>query len=214
MPPLRERVALTAWLIKGVGAIVGLVAPTAALVSLGELPDYLAGTAMIILPALTAVLIIAIVMLGDRIAQLSRKKAATLILACAAGGAMLTIAYGLFTQGQVVGNEHVDGDVVEYVTRDIKPLIPSREIVAILDSYGGYREALLSPQAEELRGYMRADDFSAIMLILAMMTLAQLMIVSAIVGGAWWLAERHGATAPTGSQPAPSDEESVEIEDI
>lgn len=194
MPALREKLGFADWLIKTIGSIAGLVAPPAALVLLGKLPDQMTNAALIVLPLITVAAILALIILGGRIGKLSPLYAAGLSVACAAAGALLTVAYSQFTFGQVVGIVS-PGEGAESPDREIKPLRPTEEIQNILNRYeGDYAEALL--RRPEMRGLMRSANQSATALIWLLMVCAQLLMVAAIVGGAWWLAEQDSAATP------------------
>jgi hypothetical protein len=195
MPGLEERVALTERLIKAAGSLAGLAVPTVALVALGGLPDRQADTALIVLPAVSLALIVAIFVLGPEIGKLSRKRAATRILALAGAGALLAIVYSLLTDELVIQRTVMKANQVVQVDRDIRPISQSQRVQDILRPYrGSYPQALKrSPHKSELRNLMRQQRGWAIAAIFGSLVLAQLCFVAAIVGGAWWLAERDSS---------------------
>ncbi|HEV2816344.1 MAG TPA: hypothetical protein VGW40_03870 [Allosphingosinicella sp.] len=192
---LDEKIAFITRLIRSIGSIVGLAVPTAILIRLGRLPDYVSDTALILLPSVTIAVIIAIFVLGEQIGKLASGRIAAALIACAMAGATCTAVYSLTAYNLVIGRNIVNEAGTIQSLRDIKPLTPTDRIRAIIHPYrDDYHVALMrSPYAGELRRLMRDNNQSAVGLILVTMLLAQLLLVVAIVGGAWWLAERQAA---------------------
>jgi hypothetical protein len=199
---LERKVALTGRLIEGAGSLVALALPTVALVRLQGLPDDLSRIAYVILPTVSVALIVAIIARGTNIARLTGKKAARLTLLLAVAGAICTIGYSYVSDKLVVSLVYPEEGPPEVL---VKPIVPSQEIQAIIGRYqGDYIIALTQdPNAEALKRSMFRERAGSVALLLGTMLLAQLLFVAAIVGGAWWLAERHLAPAP-GSKNAPA----------
>ena len=190
MPDLEGKIALSSQVIKGAAALVALAAPTAGLIALGGLTDGLSGTAAIVLPATSLAVIVAIFVLGPRIRAIPRGRAAMLILACAAGGAVCTAGYAKAAGNLVVERNTFRAGKIVRTDRDLKPLYPRGRLLEIVSAEdGNYHRAIRGDDGSELLRLMHRQNDSAFALILALMVAAQLLLVCAIVGGAWWLAE-------------------------
>lgn len=202
--PFEQRVAFAGWLLEAAASLVGLALPTFALVRLQNLPEDVAAIAYVVLPTVSLALIVAIFIRGADIGRLSGRSAARLTLGLAVAGAIVTAAYAMISDKLVF--TFIDateaGEVVSEV--HVKPIAPSQEIQDIVAECGGdYRIALSDdcPAAANLKTYMFRDRLWSVALLLGTMLLAQLLFVGAIVGGAWWLAERNFARE-TGTKEA------------
>lgn len=190
MSDLERKIALSDRILKAAAALVALAAPTAGLIALGGLTKGLSGTALIVLPATSLAVIVAIFVLGPHIRSIPRAKAALLILAFAAGGAVCTAVYAKAAGNLVVERTTFRAGKIVRTDRDLKPLSPSGRMREILsNAKGNYHRAIKGDDGTEFVALMRQHNDSAFALVLALMVLAQLLLVAAIVGGAWWLAE-------------------------
>jgi hypothetical protein len=195
--PIERKVALARYLIEAGGSLVGFALPTFALVRLEHLPPDLSRISYFALPVASLALVMAIFIRGPDIGRLSSRKAARLTLVLAAAGLLSTAAYAYISDRLVVTlTEHSLGSD-DRSESHVKPLFPSREIRTIVDEYEGehdpYDAALREgePNAAKLKALMFRQRGGSVVLLLGTMLLAQLLYVAAIVGGAWWVAERN-----------------------
>lgn len=203
MPVTGERVDATRRLIESIGAIVGFVAPTSALIAVGRLPSHVALMAGAILLAVTTAFVITVFIHDQKIGRLGGKWITLIIALCALTGSVLTTVYERVADELIAEERHWDGDRLAETHRFVIPLNPSPRIIEIVDEfYGNYdRAIILSRYQAELKTLMRRQETSAVLAILGLMVLAQLLLVAAILIGASWLAQRAAPNA--GAEPKP-----------
>lgn len=202
--PIEDKVALTSRLLQAGGSLVALSLPTAALINLEALPDDLSRFAYVVFPAVSLALVVTIFISGASIGALSSKRAAALTLGLALAGATVTLGYTWISDKLVISLVVAETGGGERTEILVKPLFPSPRIRAIIDEYeGDYVDALTDhgPHVTSLKRYMYRDSGGATIALLGTLLLAQLLFVAAIVGGAWWLAERNHGPAPLDDEP-------------
>ena len=195
MPALSDRLGGLATLIKAVIGLLALLPGVAVLTGLIDIPPSLVDLVKALSIFAGIAVLIAILLLSGTIRALSGRTVALLTLSAVVLGGGFAVAYRAVAARQVVVVE--TGREVE---RFVVPLTPSAEIRRLVAPYGGdYAEALMtSVRAERLHQLMEEESGSAVALMIALMVVAQTLMVGGIVVGGWKLAMTDRAAAPKG----------------
>lgn len=196
MPGLRERLDDLGWLIKAIGGLIALLPGVAMLLGLVEIPPDIHDLILYISFAISAVTIIAVVLLTPQIHRLKRGWAVGIIVICAIGGAISAVVYLDYSKRHILA-----------VTTDrgaetlVLPHAPSPELDRLVKPLAhDYEEALNThPQRARIRTLLTAESGGATWRIVLLLVLAQTLTIAAIVFGAWKLT---GSLKP--SRPEPS----------
>jgi hypothetical protein len=188
MPELTGRIAKAETLIKAAAGLLALVPGIAILVGLVDIPPTLIDLIKYLSFAISIVVLLSIFLLSEQIKTIGKGAAATAIIACAVAGAILATSYLVFARNHVVVTGA--GDDAE---QHIIPLRESRELRSLIEPYAGdYVEALeTSVQQVRLNQLMERESGGSIAVMITLLVLAQTLIITAIVLGAWKLTEKE-----------------------
>ena len=188
MPPLAARLSAASGLLKSGCSLVAAMPSAAILTGVVPIPASVLQLTEYITSVVTVALVLAILLAGEAIDRLPKAVTAVLILLGSVGGGLAAIGYYSFTSDHVVrilGSPNVEL---------IIPSSPSPELRTLMAPYDDdYSEALAtSIQRERITELVNRDNSGTILEMITLLVAAQILIVSAVVIGAWRLA--HGET--------------------
>jgi len=175
--------------IKGVAGLIailpGIALVTNAIVLPLTLQQFLGGLAL----ALGVVIILAIYLFGQRLHRMKPQRVGAMVIAMAVAGAGIAMLCSGVANTYVLKRSVGDG-----VEMRVMPLRPTGQLAADLESFGGdYDEALRHPViGARVATEMDRQDGPTILLLSVSFLLAQALLLSAIVTGAWKLANALG----------------------
>jgi hypothetical protein len=198
VPALKQRLDNLGGLVKAVLAVLALLPGVAVLTGLVDIPPSLADLVKALSMFAGVAVLIVILLLSDAI----RRARAALVI-------FLTVAAVIAGGGAALGYRSLAGrhvlvlELGDEVERHVVPLHPSAGIRRIVEPYGGdYAEALLtSVRKERLRQLMEEESGSSVVLMVALMVIAQTLMVGGVLAGGWKLAMRDESDG--GPEPAP-----------
>jgi hypothetical protein len=180
-------------IIKGIGALLGLVPLLAVIYEVVAIPHDLESMAKLISFFVTVAGILSIMLNRNWISSLRSNKAALLVTGLVLFGSTSAIGYWTFARSNLVTIVHPkSAQAEEWKEQVFIPLRPSPEIRDMVAPFGNdYILALATGNhREKLSNAMRREQTSAMMVTLLLMVLANILLVLGIVGGAWKLATR------------------------
>ena len=185
MPPLAQKLMGASNLIRSAGSLVALLPSALILLGIVPIPTSVHLLINYITSAVTLVLLITAVLLRDAISRIANTATALLILASVLGGTVTAAYYFSFTRHHIVEPPSGYGDPL------IVPLRPSRELRSLMEPYSDdYAEALAtSIQRERIAELMGQEDSSTVFVMISLLVGTQILMIMAIVVGAWKLAE-------------------------
>jgi hypothetical protein len=200
MPAVDEQISATGKLVQAIGALIGLTPAVALLFDIVDVPPSLIQLIRAVSFFITVAVVVIIILLRAQIRKLSNKRAATMVLVTVLLGTASATGYWLFADSHMVTVSR--GKEAERFVIPLNPSAKIRELVAPFN--GQYEQALyVSRRREELRGAMEDEDTSAVLLMLFLLVSANVLLVSAVVGGAWKISGSAGRPSRrTADQPA------------
>ncbi len=194
--------ATTGNVIKGAAALIALFPGIAVIFGLVDIPPTLVDLVKVISFSVGVIVLLAVFLLRERIVATSNVRAAVIgVIAVLIGAASLTSYYQFANRHTVV----IPVEGTNQVTRYIIPLNPSRDILDLVDIFGGdYDEALrMSPEAETLKLRMRDESGSSIVIIIMLLVLSQVFLIAPVVAAAWKLVGAPAVDAVAQGPPPP-----------
>lgn len=174
-PTIGQQIAESSNLLKGVGLLLAALPPLAVITGLVDIPPTLEQIVKMVTLPISIVTVLGIYVIGDTIARMSPRRAFLIFGLSALLGASLTVGYFVIAHPRIVsvGEERI-----------VIPISPSEKIVEIVEPYDfNYQEALRnSPDKDELRNQLRQQQGPTVALMIALMVLAQILLVAGMVG--------------------------------
>lgn len=190
--PLKDRVERLGGLIKALAAVVALLPGVAVLTGLVDIPPTLVQLVQMLSVTVSLLVLIAVILLTDRLRRLRAEAVVAMIAVAAVAGAGLATAYFQFAKSHIAVVESA-GEEIRYLI----PLAPSPRVRQIVAPYGDdYNEALqTSLERRELARLLEQEGGDSAAVMIALMVLAQALLIGAVVAGAWKLTSDDGAAA-------------------
>jgi hypothetical protein len=198
MPDVEEQMSAVGRVVQGVGALLGLTPAIALLMGLVSIPPDLADLIKVLSFFISAGVILAIILMRASIRRMKSNVAAMLVLATVLLGSIAATGYWIVAQGHLIAV--TNGKAIEYF---VVPLHPSARIERAVAPFGRHFEEAIyvSRQKDDLRTWMREESGSASVVMLFLLVLANVLLVSGVVGGAWKVAGTIRGKAPPPKTP-------------
>lgn len=191
MPTMKDNLEKAGGLIKTAAAVVAVLPSVAILAGMVHIPPTLGELVRFVCGSIGIVIVLAVILLKDAIRRMSDTVAAVLILGAALGGAVAATGYLRFADSHIIDQPNGDGAPL------VLPLHPSQELRALIAPYGeDYAEAIAtSIQRERIIALMDSESAISVAIMIVLLVAGQSLIISAIVIGAWKIAEKNPSSA-------------------
>jgi hypothetical protein len=210
MPTLKQRIESVGTLIKVLVALLALMPGIAVLTGLIDIPPTLVQLVKGLSFFVSIVVLIAILLVSQRIRKLPGTTVAILAGLAVLLGSGAAVGYWMFASRHIVVIQSSGQEGDEETARYVVPLRPSAEMQRLVAPYNGdYAEALeTSIQRPRLRQLMEEQAGGSAALMIVWLVLAQTLLVGGIAAGAWRLVmddedETVAAAKPAAPAAAP-----------